>query len=297
VSDLLIEQSPSVAQLFQGRGLSRFAVSGSDPAEEGDSDSDSAVEGKANNAQTKADDKASEEEWPEEWDEETATEMPVSYGLSDVMTETQQLPPEITHKAIEVYEPYMNFRRYPPVYYYRVFRNRGYVVIQYWFFYAFNDWGTSHGGMNDHEGDWESIMIFLEDPASEPVYAAFSEHISGPVKVRWRDAEKYNQTHPISYVACGSHANYRRQNVYKVVRVLEDYAEANSVVSIGPGQVFAWDEPVDLETAPWAYNFAGNWGAMFRRFGTKSVSQGVQGPKGPVWQHDMWERPVWRAKI
>jgi hypothetical protein len=40
--------------------------------------------------------------------------------------------------------------------------NRGYVVIQYWFFYAYNDWGTSHGGVNDHEGDWEAVFVFRQ---------------------------------------------------------------------------------------------------------------------------------------
>ena len=35
----------------------------------------------------------------------------------------------------------------------------------------------------------------------------------------------------------------------------------------------------------------------FRRFGLAQVSSGVQGPKGPPWQFDSWERPAGAAKI
>ena len=29
------------------------------------------------------------------------------------------------------------------------------LCLQYWFFYAMNDWRSSFGGINDHEADWE----------------------------------------------------------------------------------------------------------------------------------------------
>ena len=41
-------------------------------------------------------------------------------------------------------------------YYGRVFREGGYVCLQYWFFYAMNDWRSTFGGVNDHEADWET---------------------------------------------------------------------------------------------------------------------------------------------
>ena len=38
-------------------------------------------------------------------------------------------------------------------------RARGELVIQYWFFYPFNEW------INHHEGDWEHVNVVLKGPA------------------------------------------------------------------------------------------------------------------------------------
>jgi hypothetical protein len=38
-------------------------------------------------------------------------------------------------------------------------RARGELVIQYWFFYPFNEW------INHHEGDWEHVNVLLSGPA------------------------------------------------------------------------------------------------------------------------------------
>ena len=53
-------------------------------------------------------------------------------------------------------------------YYGRVTRDRGFVALQYWFFYAMNDWRSTFGGVNDHEADWEQVTIFLPDPPDRP---------------------------------------------------------------------------------------------------------------------------------
>jgi hypothetical protein len=37
-------------------------------------------------------------------------------------------------------------------------RARGQLVVQYWFFYPFNEW------VNHHEGDWEHVNVVLEGP-------------------------------------------------------------------------------------------------------------------------------------
>ena len=39
-----------------------------------------------------------------------------------------------------------------------------YVIVQYWFFYAYN-----HGRLNQHQGDWEMIQIIL-DSTETPVF-------------------------------------------------------------------------------------------------------------------------------
>ncbi len=48
-------------------------------------------------------------------------------------------------------------------YYGRVVRSAGYVVLQYWFFSFFNDWRSRAYGVNDHEGDWEQVTVYLVD--------------------------------------------------------------------------------------------------------------------------------------
>ena len=55
-------------------------------------------------------------------------------------------------------------------YYAHVSSRGGYVVLQYWFFYAMNDWRSTFGGVNDHEADWEQVTVFLvpRDEAQEP---------------------------------------------------------------------------------------------------------------------------------
>lgn len=41
------------------------------------------------------------------------------------------------------------------VYYGRVVRRKDWIVLQYWFFYPFNDWRSGFFGANDHEAGWQ----------------------------------------------------------------------------------------------------------------------------------------------
>jgi len=64
-------------------------------------------------------------------------------------------------------------------YYGRVSRDRGFIALQYWFFYAMNDWRSTFAGVNDHEADWEQVTVFLPDPpdaSQRPAWVAFSSH-------------------------------------------------------------------------------------------------------------------------
>ena len=219
-------------------------------------------------------------------------------GIDYLITDSQHLPVSLRDKALERYAPQRDFSAYPPVYYYRVMHNRGYRVIQYWFFYAYNDWGTSHGGVNDHEGDWESVFVFLR--GEEPAYVAFSAHVGAPAWYAWEDAalEKRFQNHPLVYVGCGSHASYPQKGVHRLPPLgVEDFALGNGSVAIGPGTGQAWGTPVDLAQQPWALNFAGHWGALVKKFGTRLLVPGAQAPTGPAWHFDQWERPVHWARI
>ena len=77
------------------------------------------------------------------------------------------------------------------------------VALQYWFCYYFDDWA------NIHEADWESITIFLRrhSAAWRPLGATYSVHENG-VRRHWKDIERIEDTHPVVYVASGSHASY-----------------------------------------------------------------------------------------
>ena len=77
------------------------------------------------------------------------------------------------------------------------------LALQYWFCYYFDDWA------NIHEGDWESITIFLrrQDDAWQPLGATYSAHENG-ARRHWEDVERLEDTHPVVYVASGSHASY-----------------------------------------------------------------------------------------
>lgn len=52
--------------------------------------------------------------------------------------------------------------RKPTFHYYGMVVERdGWIVLQYWYFYMYNNWRTSFFGVNDHEGDWEMVSIYL----------------------------------------------------------------------------------------------------------------------------------------
>jgi hypothetical protein len=82
-----------------------------------------------------------------------------------------------------------------------------YTYIQYWMFYVFNP-----GSVNSHEGDWEMIQVVL-DGDLQPIATTYSQHHSG-VRAGWSDVLVQDESHPIVYVALGSHANYYRYYHY-----------------------------------------------------------------------------------
>ncbi len=120
-----------------------------------------------------------------------------------------------------------------PVYYGRVLyetdhESNHWTILQYHFFYAFNDWRLAANGMNHHEGDWELVAVYLKNDVPHAVL--LSQHGAGHIK-KWDSVnlvmEKNGEktTHPVVYVALGSHANYgnpeviRSPNMYKAGRL------------------------------------------------------------------------------
>ena len=97
-------------------------------------------------------------------------------------------------------------------YYGHVSRDGGYIVLQYWYFYAMNDWRSTFGGVNDHEADWEQVTIFLVDRGDldpAPAWVAFSSHdeVGDDLRRRWDDPDiEFVGEHPVVYAGAGSHS-------------------------------------------------------------------------------------------
>src|SRR5215204_3033125 len=95
----------------------------------------------------------------------------------------------------------------------RVVRQDGWIVLQYWLFYAFNDWRSNFFGANDHEADWEKVFVYLSESESgeiRPEWVAYAAHeeTGDDLRRRWDDPEleKVGE-HPVVYSCAGSHAS------------------------------------------------------------------------------------------
>jgi hypothetical protein len=102
----------------------------------------------------------------------------------------------------------------------RVVRQDGWIVLQYWLFYAFNDWRSGFFGANDHEADWEKVFIYLHESETgefRPEWTAYAAHeyTGDNLRRRWDDPEleKVGE-HPVIYVGAGSHASYYAPGEY-----------------------------------------------------------------------------------
>lgn len=84
---------------------------------------------------------------------------------------------------------------------------RGRVAIEYWFLYLYNDF------YDRHEADWEGVTIFLQ--GTSPLGVSYSAH-QGRRWSPWASQSVQNGTHPIVYVAHGSHANYSKRGKYDI---------------------------------------------------------------------------------
>jgi hypothetical protein len=77
-----------------------------------------------------------------------------------------------------------------------------------------NDWRSTFGGVNDHEGDWEQVTLFLteSDAAEKPelAWVAFSAHDEVGDDLRRRvddpDVHLIDGTHPVVNAGAGSHS-------------------------------------------------------------------------------------------
>ena len=161
----------------------------------------------------------------------------------------------------------------------------GFIVVQYWFFYAFNP-----GTLNQHQGDWEMIQIVL-DSTETPQYAVYSQHHAGE-RADWKDVEKVDETHPRVYVALGSHASYFRPYQGKLGIESDKLGNAYTLKPedleiIYLGEKGAGNHPSSQD---WL-DFGGKWGNWARLV---DASLGAAGPSGPGQNEnaEKWLNPV-----
>jgi hypothetical protein len=209
----------------------------------------------------------------------------------------------------------------PPTYYFKFHDktiNKGrFDVIQYWFFYAYNDWAYSHKGVNDHEADWEGIFIYFDDIRSDKppygmVYSAHSDQLFRP----WK-AVKRQGDHAIVHVAPGSHASYPPSDIGNVIRatlwrpfaayrqlsyrVMESWRKHGVV--IGGQDGLPWHGRHDLlapENDPWVERYKGLYGARYlvdMPLRSKQKDKPGGSPGGPKYDPTGKVRQKWHDPI
>lgn len=143
-------------------------------------------------------------------------------GPGMVMDILSQATEKIAQEAYSEYAKIVE-KNAQPVYYGRVLHetdseSNRWTILQYHYFYAFNDWRLAANGMNHHEGDWEMIAVYLKNDV--PYAVLFSQHGAGNIE-KWgkvnlaSDTNGGRTTHPLVYVALGSHANYSNPAVIR----------------------------------------------------------------------------------
>jgi hypothetical protein len=236
--------------------------------------------------------------------------------------------PPVTAAAAELEYHRMMLEDQKHVYYGRVVRRGGWTILQYWFFYCYNSWRSGYEGANDHESDWENILIYLYEDGGRlhPEWAGYASHDfhGDDLRRRWDDAQQLDlvEGHPVVWAGAGSHASYFLQGEYQArvalpvpnwiravakglaffwTRVLRQAARTRDPLripfvdyargdgrSIGPGQEHRWDPVVIDESTPWVSRYRGLWG-----FFANDPTSGENAPAGPMYERSGEPRRSW----
>jgi hypothetical protein len=166
--------------------------------------------------------------------------------------------------------------------YVHIVRSGSSIAVQYWLFYIYNN-----GPLNDHEGDIEVVQVFL-DGSGNPKTVLASQHGSGE-NAAWSDVEK-TDTHPVIYVAQGSHANYFRSYQGKLGIENDIVGSDGKTIMANQLNLVLLGEKNNHPTDQSWLDFPGRWGY----WGTEQeVALGRAGPYGPVFNQEgiRWAQP------
>jgi hypothetical protein len=225
-------------------------------------------------------------------------------GSKQLRLNTRGCSPAVS--AISCYSRRMT----PPTLYGRAWTGSGTAanttVLQYWLFYPLDDWRNSLTKPTIwylHEGDWEAVSVEL-GTAGKPVAVAASQHNLG-VNRPWRKTPTRGGTHPVVYVALGSHANYLSPGFRGAAGVPHVVTPRFSGVPLSEPDFTSAQASVrspaivDVSDglAPWL-SFAGAWGdgsyLLLTRKGSKNPFSRLpigDSPPGPAF-HGIWRDPL-----
>ena len=163
----------------------------------------------------------------------------------------------------------------------------GRLALQYWLFYAYNDWN------NLHEGDWEMIQLDFdavdagEALAKRPASVGYSQH-EGAERAAWGDdkLQLVDSTHPVVYPAAGSHANFFDEGLFLGSSAEQGVGCDNTTGphdDLRPAVATIPSDPAAARAGfPWI-DFQGRWGELQPAF--------FNGPTGPNLK-TQWTRPI-----
>lgn len=237
-----------------------------------------------------------------------------------------RVPGGFTAAAQQKYAASPSFGR--AVYYGRVVEDAGYVVLQYWYFYAMNDWRSSFGGINDHEADWEQVTVFLvpEGDGVVPAWVAFSSHdeVGDDLRRRWDDPDMTKVgEHPVVYAGAGSHSGAYLPGEYVVTtpmplprwmrgirafwNAIRPWANAEELsflsvpyidyrrgdgLCVGPQGDRDWSPVLIDDDTPWVRDYRGLWG-----LDTSDPLGGERAPAGPRYERSGRVRQSWGQPV
>lgn len=167
----------------------------------------------------------------------------------------------------------------------------GDTILQYWFWYYYNDRKQTYG-LGNHEGDFEMIQVRL-NPNLQPISAAYAQHDSGE-QCDWIHVEHGSDQRPVVYVADGSHASYFSDgDHYWDAGAVWDYADG-----LGPTVSDHTIADLTVSGAPAAPQRWLGWPGRYGSTTPGLLPFETPSPRGPLFQGSKWDNPLaWEQGI
>jgi hypothetical protein len=163
------------------------------------------------------------------------------------------------------------------------YERKEYIVIQYWFFYIFED------DYLNHEGDWEVVQVLLDRNTKTPMGACISRSDDAEYRL-WDEIEKEG-ARPVVYVAKDSHGGYFTEGTFYFGSGFADTTSDDGWKGVM--------SRISLLTNQSWLSFRGNWGVLVGEPEATRLNvydfgcfMWESGPHGPMCQEDIWNNPI-----